>query len=167
MVHRRHYNTTLHMWMYTVLDDRSRKILCGCEFKTEQAKYNIGLFKQAFKMYLHIRPIEICLTNRGSQFYANKQEVFEFQKLLSKLNVNHSKCRYKHPQTNGKFEKQNHTYELHRPKSNSFNELLDWYNNRPHGSLDFDTPKQVFRRELMPWTLENFIKMIEGDLSGK
>ena len=167
-----HYNSNLQLWMCAVLDDKSRKILCGGEFRTEEAKHNISLFKQAFKKYLHIRPISVCLTDRGSQFYANKQEgkqqgISEFQKCLAKLNVKHSLCRYKHPQTNGKFEKWNHTYELHRHKFDSYGEFIDWYNNRPHGSLDFQTPEQVFWEGLIPWSLGNFIKMVEENKSGK
>ena len=167
-----HYNSHLQMWMCAVLDDKSRKILCGGEFKKQEAKHNIGLIKQVYKTYLHIRPIDVCLTDRGSQFYANKQKgkrqgISEFQRVLARLKITHSKCRYKHPQTNGKFEKWNHTYELHRQKFNSFNEFMDWYNHRPHGSLDFDMPEQVFWRELMPWTLGSFIKMRGENKSGK
>lgn len=74
----------------------------------------------------------MCLTHRGTQFYANKQKnkeqgVSEFEGRLAKLGIKkHSKCRYKHPQTNGKFEKWNHTYELHRHRFNSFNKFIEW-----------------------------------------
>lgn len=167
-----HYNSTTQLWMCAVLDDKSRKILSGGEFKTEEAKHNIGLIKQAFKAYSHIRSISVCLTDRGSQFHANKQKgkqqgISEFQKCLAKLNVKQSLCRYKHPQTNGKFEKWNHIYEIHRHKFNSYEKFIEWYNNRPHGSLDFQTPEQIFWEGLIPWTLGKFIKMEEGDLSGK
>jgi len=167
-----HFNPHLQVWMCAVLDDKSRMILCGGEFNQQTANHNIGLIKQAFKAYCKIKPIEVCLTDRGSQFYANKQENKEqgfsqFEKTLAKLGIKHSKCRYKHPQTNGKFEKWNHTYELHRHKFRDFNEFMEWYNNRAHGSLDFKTPSEVFWEGLMPWTLGKFIKMQEVNKSGK
>ena len=167
-----HFNSSIKKWMCAVLDDKSRKILCGGEFDNQYAKYNIGLIKQADKKYENIKKILVCLTDRGSQFYSNEKEskargISQFERCLAKLGIRHSKCRYKHPQTNGKFEKWNHTYELHRHRFKSFEEFVDWYNNRPHGSLDFQTPEQVFWQGLIPWSLGKFIKMIEGEYSGK
>jgi putative transposase len=57
----------------------------------------------------------------------------------------------KHPQTNGKLEKWFDTYRRFRWDFRSFDEFIDWYNNRPHGSLDFnklETPEKAFWRKI-------------------
>jgi len=60
-------------------------------------------------------------------------------------------CGVNHPQTNGKVEKRFDFYEHHRGRYGSLFELLDWYNNRMHGSLNMhyaETPNQAFIRKL-------------------
>jgi putative transposase len=59
--------------------------------------------------------IEQVLTDRGTQFYANKRDKngnadCRFEKFLEKNKIKHIKARVKHPQTNGKMEKWNDTY---------------------------------------------------------
>ena len=42
-------------------------------------------------------------------------------------------------------------YQKHRLAFSSFEEFKEWYNNRPHGSLEFEhlkTPEQAFRRKM-------------------
>ena len=56
------------------------------------------------------------LTDRGTQFYANKRDKngdadSRFEDFLEKNKIKHIKARVKHPQTNGKVEKWNDTYE--------------------------------------------------------
>jgi hypothetical protein len=56
----------------------------------------------------------------------------------------------RHPQTNGKLE-DFWEYKLHRHASPSFEEFIEWYNNRPHGSLEFErfeTLERAFRRTM-------------------
>jgi putative transposase len=54
----------------------------------------------------------------------------------------------KHPQTNGKLERFFGEYKRHRSAFSSFEEFINWYNDRPHGSLNFqslETPEMAFR----------------------
>jgi putative transposase len=60
-------------------------------------------------------------------------------------------ARVKHPQTNGKLEKWFDTYRRFRKDFDLLSEFIEWYNDRPHGSLDFDrleTPNQAFLRRM-------------------
>jgi transposase InsO family protein len=57
--------------------------------------------------------------------------------------------RVKHPQTNGKLKRWFGEYKRHRLAFSSFEEFREWYNNRPHGSMEFEhleTPERAFRR---------------------
>ena len=57
----------------------------------------------------------------------------------------------KHPQTNGKLERFFGEYKRHRHAFSSFEEFIEWYNDRPHGSLEFErfeTPEKAFRRKM-------------------
>jgi transposase InsO family protein len=57
----------------------------------------------------------------------------------------------KHPQTNGKLERWFGEYQKHRLAFSSFEEFKEWYNNRLHGSLEFEhleTPERAFRRKM-------------------
>jgi len=56
-----------------------------------------------------------------------------------------------HPQINGKIEKWFDTYKRFRKEFSSLDEFIDWYNNCPHGSLDFESlesPELAFWRRL-------------------
>jgi len=51
----------------------------------------------------------------------------------------------------GKVEKWFDVYEHHRGRYSIFDDLLDWYNNRPHGSLNLryaETPNEAFIQKL-------------------
>jgi len=50
---------------------------------------------------------------------------------------------------------------LHRYRFNSFQEFVDWYNNRPHGSLDFQTPEKSFWSKAEDIILGRFFKWAE------
>jgi putative transposase len=55
------------------------------------------------------------------------------------------------PGTNGKLERFFGEYKKHKAVFNSFDEIICWYNNRPHGSLNIqslETPGMAFRRKM-------------------
>ena len=63
--------------------------------------------------------------------------------------IKHIKARVKHPQTNGKLEKWNDTYELNRFRFDNFDNFVNWYNTvRFHEALDtkwyLQTPDNAF-----------------------
>jgi putative transposase len=57
----------------------------------------------------------------------------------------------KHPQKNGKLERFSGEYKRYRHAFSSFEEFIEWYKNRPHGSLEFErfeTLERAFRRKI-------------------
>ncbi len=162
-----HYSSKLNKWMCAVLDDASRKIISGGEYDNAYASHCIDMLEKAYEKNKQIIGIREVITDHGSQFFANKkkndgdQSESKFQEYCKNKGINHIFCKYHHPQTNGKFEKWNHTYELHRYRFNFFEEFVDWYNNRPHGSLNFMTPEQAFWFKAQDIILGWFFKWAE------
>jgi transposase InsO family protein len=140
--------------MCAVLDDSSRCVLAGGEFDEATADNAIGLIREAISRYGWLTDTREVLTDRGSQFYANKRNKYgeadsKFESFLEEAKIRHIKSRVNHPQTNGKFEKWNDTYEKNRSRFENFDNFMNWYNNvRYHESLDNDqelqTPQGAF-----------------------
>ena len=141
-----------------VLDDASRKVLSGGEFDGASAENSVLLLKEALEKCRSMYNLSIreCISDHGTQFYAdkrNKQGSADhlFENLLKEESVKQILCGVNHPQTNGKVEKWFDFYEKHRGRYNSMGELLDWYNNRMHGSLNMglaETPNEAFIRKM-------------------
>ena len=96
-----------------------------------------------------LRRIREIITDHGTQFYANKRDKegnaeHSFEQYLKFQGVKHILCRYNHPQSNGKVERWFQEYKKHRGDFPTLEDFICWYNNRPHGSHDLQTPEQVF-----------------------
>jgi putative transposase len=141
-----------------VLDDASRKILSGGEFSNATAENSILLLKEALgncrsSYNLSIRE---CISDHGSQFYGERRDKqgnadHAFENFLKAEGIVQILCGVNHPQTNGKVEKWFDFYEKHRVRYGSMSELLEWYNGRPHGSLNLrfaESPNGAFIRKL-------------------
>ena len=147
-----------HKQVCAVLDDASRKILSGREFSSATAENSIKLVKEVIKEFGYIMKIREIITDHGTQFCANKFDKegnaeHSFELFLHKEGIKHIKCRYKHPQSNGKIERWFQEYIRNRHEFQSFKEFIDWYNNRPHGSLELkwaECPNEAFRRKIPP-----------------
>ncbi len=148
-------------WVCAVEDDASRLILCGDEFDDSTAKHNIKLMAFAinFVQENYSAIIREANTDKGSQFYANKHDKngekakSGFEKFLKRNKINHIPSRRNHPQTNGKEERWFRTYEENRGKFKSFEEFIEWYNNRIHLGLSRTegiTPNDAVRFKLQP-----------------
>jgi transposase InsO family protein len=75
----------------------------------------------------------------------------DFKQHLEKYGIKPILMGVKHPKTNGKLERFFGEYKRHRHAFSSFKEFIECYNDRPHGSLDFErfeTPKMAFRRKI-------------------
>ena len=149
-----------------ILDDSSRKILAGIECDNATAEQSIKLVQKVLDEYGHIRRIREIITDHGTQFWASRrapkgQTQHSFEMFLQEQNVKHILCRIKHPQSNGKVERWFQEYKKHRKSFKTFNEFVDWYNRRPHGSLDLDTPEQTFWQRLQPFVLGRFLEWNE------
>jgi putative transposase len=140
----------------SVLDDASRKVLAAGEFDNATEEKSLELLKRAIEKYEFLCPIFAVITDHGSQFYANKRDKkgnakHGFEIFLKERGINQILCGVNHPQTNGKQEKFHDFYKNHRARFNSLVELVGWYNNRPHGSLNLrraETPNEAFIRKM-------------------
>ena len=99
---------------------------------------------------------EELILDHGSEFGAHRihedgSRRSEFKDHLEKYGIKPILARVNHPQTNGKLERFFSEYVKHRPFFPSFDEFITWYNDRPHGSLNFqslETPEEAFRRKM-------------------
>ena len=150
---RRHSLTAVHMdwaydekeerWFLPVLDDSSRKLLALIECESATTDVSIDAVKRA----LEHGEIQQCITDHGTQFCKGADDKARFPAFLEKHGIKHILCRIKHPQSNGKSEKFNHTYKLHRHAFKTKEEFINWYNNiRPHMSLNEKTPEEAYQK---------------------
>jgi putative transposase len=159
-----------------VLDDSSRRILAGGEFNAETTENSIRLLQEVLDNFGWLTGISQVMTDHGSQFYANKRDKngeadSRFEKFLEDNKIAHIKTRVKHPQTNGKFEKWNDTYEKNRYRFDNFDNFMNWYNTvRLHESLDtkwyLQTPDSAFwARVPEGCKLKMFLNRMETELN--
>jgi len=104
------WHTSIHdgkkVFVCVVLDDSSRRILAGGEFDAETTENSLWLLREAMDNFGCLASIEQVLTDRGTQFYANKRDKngnadSRFEEFFEKNKIKHIKARVKHPQTNG------------------------------------------------------------------
>jgi putative transposase len=146
------------MQVCVVLDDASRKILSAGEFRNATAENSCLLLKQALDDGRSTYNISIreCISDHGTQFYGVRRDKdscadHTFEVFLLKEEIKQILCGVNHPQTNGKVEKWFDFYEHHRGRYECIDELVLWYNDRMHGSLNMEiceTPNQAFVRKL-------------------
>ena len=179
---RKHSLTAVHLDWHTgkvvkkevcvVEDDSSRYILAGEEFDAATAEISINLVQEVLDNYTWIRKVEQVITDRGTQFYANKKDKNDesesrFEAFLIENEIKHIKARVKHPQTNGKVEKWFDLYEKFRSEFETFADFVKWYNTiRFHESLDqkrfLQTPENAFWARLPVCSKLNiFLKRME------
>lgn len=92
----------------------------------------------------------------GSEFGAhriNKDGSWdsEFKRRIEELGIKPILARARHPQKNGKIEKWFDTYQRFRGEFESFEEFVQWYNKRPHGTLkleQLESPQDAFWNRL-------------------
>jgi len=156
---------------------KNRRILAGGEFDAETTDNALQLLKEAMDRFGWLTSIGQVLTDRGTQFYANKRDKngnadSRFEEFLEKNKIKHIKARVKHPQTNGKLEKWNDTYERNRFRFDNFDNFMNWYNTvRFHESLDtkwfLQTPDIAFWSRLPEGCkLGMFLNLMETELNG-
>ena len=159
LVHADYHRTTeKHPHCILWIDDASRKILAGGEYKEATKEHAIATFEQAAKeLQKYDWKIGQVNTDKGTQFFNSKfdkkgnRPLSEFEIYLKNKGVKHIPSRYKNPQTNGKLERRWLEYDRHRWRFNTLQEWIDWYNNRLTTSLDiesFETPNTAFISKL-------------------
>ena len=130
------------------LDDRTRLVTSHGIFSNANAENTILLLKAG--VYSFGKPKAI-MTDHGSTYYANKpeskQENTQFRIVLDALGIKHYLARVNRPQTNGKIERFFLSYKTEYA-TGTFKNITDYithYNNqRPHMSLNYKTPKEVW-----------------------
>ena len=108
-----------------VLDDANRKVLVGGEFDSATEDNSVKLVDEVIKKYGYIQVIR----ETYKAYFVQVQN----------------------PQTNGKVEKWFDLYRIHRKRFPNFEVFIEWYNNRPHGSLNLrraETPEMAFWRKM-------------------
>jgi putative transposase len=154
---RRHSLTAVHIdwhyfngiWVFSVIDDASRKILALVESERESTDNSI----LGMEMALKHGQIKQCISDHGSTFTSNFEDAkSRFREYLISKSIKPILCRIRHPRSNGKIEKWFQVYDRHRKAYNTAKEFLFWYNDlKPHKALNFDeleTPSQAFIRKL-------------------
>jgi len=139
-----------------ILDDASRKILAGGEFSNINTENSKQVLDQAVDRYAWLHPLRELIMDHGSEFGAHRVHEDgtwngDFKKHLEMHGIKPILGRVAHPQTNGKLERFFQEYQRHRAVFHSIDDFINWYNDRPHGSLEFErleTPDKAFIRKM-------------------
>ncbi len=129
------------------LDDKTRFVTSFGIFLRASAENTIALLKSGIAAFGKPKSV---MTDHGSQYYANKSECgqnTQFRIALDALGIRHYVTRINRPQTNGKVERFFLSYKTEYA-TGTFADITDYmrhYNEtRPHMSLGFKTPKQIW-----------------------
>ena len=130
------------------IDDRTRLVTSYGIFSNANAENTILLLKAGVNSFGKPKAI---MTDHGATYYANrpeaKQENTQFRICLDALGIKHYLARVNRPQTNGKIERFFLTYKTEYTTGtfNNIDEYITHYNNkRPHMSLNYKTPKEIW-----------------------
>ncbi len=160
-----HEKDGLHICV--IEDDASRYILSAIEKETTNMNYSIEAVTLMVNNYYWIKPADQLLVDNGSEFGAHRKDKngewdSDFKRFVISYGTQVITTRVKHPQTNGKLERLFSNYNRFRECFSRIDEWINWYNNRPHGSLEFcgylETPYEAFWRKL---PLESLIHVME------
>ena len=133
-------------WLTAWLDDHSR-LIASAEYVTEATTENaLRIFERGVNKFgLHRE----TLSDRGTQYYAVRGETSRFLEYMNSRNVKHIYASFKKPTTCGKLERFWRTHNDERWSFSSLRKFINHYNyKRPHMSLDYLTPYDVWKRDL-------------------
>lgn len=139
------------LYLMTVIDDASRKILAALEVKEASAENAIRVMKKAIQKAWQFRLIiKQVNSDRGPEFHPNKpgknHKEHAFQYFLRKKGIKHIPSSVQNPQTNGKLERWHQEYEKNRPRFESIQEYIEWNNERIHGELGTKPDKAFLKK---------------------
>jgi putative transposase len=135
-----------------VLDDYSRRVM-NSELMLDESGYSASdaveiSLEEAKRMGHALYKHPTLLTDNGAAFTCGVLEDY-----LENRGMKHIFGRYYHPQTQGKVERFNRTikdyifvysYDSPDKLQQALREAVDWYNNRPHESLQNVSPNDVY-----------------------
>lgn len=140
--------TDKHFSVY--LDDRTRFITSYGIFKNANIVNSLALLKSGIADFGKPKSV---MTDHGSTYFNNTPDskgilqLNEYQKELNRLGIKHSLAPVNRPQTNGKVERFFRTYkeEYITETFSNIKDFIEHYNTeRPHMSLYYKTPKQIW-----------------------
>lgn len=129
------------------IDDKTRMITSYGLFKKASVENTIAMLKSGIAEFGKPKSV---MTDHGVQYYTNHavtQENNQFKQTLNLLGIKHYVARIGRPQTNGKVERFFLSYKTEFATGNFSNikEYVLHYNEaRPHMSLNYKTPKQIW-----------------------
>jgi len=91
----------------------------------------------------HGRTPSQVLSDHGPQYYSNNSKS-RFTLYLEAHGIMHITGSIGKPTTQGKIERFWQTFELYYPRFNDLNQFREYYNNKPHRSLNYKTPAQIY-----------------------
>lgn len=143
-----------YYYLYSILDDYSRKILFWHLTPFATAKEAVYTLDRAIQK-CEEKPLRV-LTDRGIQFYTGQgKKLGKFETYLKKHEIDHSLARVRHPQTLGKIERYHRSLRQECLNHHQFDdpidarrviaEYVDFYNYyRKHKGIGRVTPHQRF-----------------------
>jgi|SRR3989338_3718647 len=136
----------LGCWLTGWLDDHSR-LLASASYVTEATTENsINLFEKGARKFGLPRE---TLSDRGTQYYNPLGETCRFLEHMKQRKVKHIYASVKKPTTCGKMERFWRTHNDERWAFRSLGRFIEHYNySRPHMSLGYKTPYEVWKRDL-------------------
>ena len=136
----------LECWLCAWLDDHSRFVPVASYISNATTKNAISLFERAARKYGY--PTQ-TLSDRGAQFYAVRGGSSRFVEHMQSKSVEHIFASVKKPTTCGKLERFWGTHNKERWNFSSLEKFISYYNHeRPHMSLDYLTPYEVFVKDM-------------------
>lgn len=136
----------LGCWLCAWLDDHSRFVPVAKYISSATTENVLHLFDKAAQKYGYPKQ---TLSDRGAQFYAMRGGKSGFVEHLQSKGVEHIYASVKKPTTCGKLERFWGTHNIERWNFSSLEKFLNYYNHqRPHMSLDYLTPYEVFVRDM-------------------
>lgn len=135
----------LGCWLTAWLDDHSRLITSAQYVKEATTESSLKIFEKGITKFG--LPKE-TLSDRGTQYYPNLGETCRFLEHMKSRNVNHIYASIKKPTTCGKMERWWRTHNDERWNFPSLRKFVNYYNyKRPHMSLNYNTPYEVWKRD--------------------
>ena len=136
----------LQCWLCAWLDDHSRFVPVAKYITNATTENVLRIFEKAAQRYGYPKQ---TLSDRGAQFYAQRGGISQFITHLESKGVEHIYASVKKPTTCGKLERFWGTHNTERWNFSSLEKFITHYNHkRPHMSLDYLTPYEVFVRDM-------------------
>lgn len=133
--------------MLTFIDDHSRFILGSRRFSEATAENTVKMLEGVCKKYGFPEQV---LTDNGVQFVNNKSEFpSDFTQFCVDNGIQHIRTSKRRPTTTGKIEAFHGCYEREAWRFSTHDAYIrHWNHERPHGSLGYLYPVEVFYKDM-------------------